>query len=363
RDLWRGPAPPCRSPPPAPPARCAARSAPRCRSWPPPLPGPCRLLAQSGSHAESWRRSPLPLSGRATRVRPARDEPEFPTGDRPNVPERGRSDFPEPTQSEAAPLRWAQVDFAGGVVRLEPNTTKNAEGREFPMIPELRALLERRLALTRRLERARGQVIPWVFHRRGRPIKSLRRSWISATRAAGQPGLILHDLRRSAVRNLERAGISRSVAMRMTGHKTEAVYRRYAIVASSDLCEAARRLAALGESVSDNFGPLKLQSQDERRLSTRVLIRLTQKSPTGSVWMCPGPTSPRPWRSFRPASGTRRPAGHTWPPAGGRRGIGVRGVTTPRPMRSSPGTSGSARPAAPRPRSRPGRCCIGPGLR
>jgi len=72
----------------------------------------------------------------------------------------------------------------------------------------------------------------------------MRRSWGSACRKAGVPGLILHDLRRSAVRNLERAGISRSVAMKLTGHKTENVYRRYVIVAESDLLEAGRKLSA-----------------------------------------------------------------------------------------------------------------------
>jgi hypothetical protein len=56
---------------------------------------------------------------------------------------------------------------------------------------------------------------------------------------------LLHDFRRTAVRNLERAGVSRSVAMKLTGHKTEAVYRRYAIVSEGDLAEGVTRLAAL----------------------------------------------------------------------------------------------------------------------
>jgi integrase len=152
------------------------------------------------------------------------------------------------------------VDLAGGVVRLEPGTTKNNEGRTFPLIPELRALLERRQAITRRCERARARIVAHVFHRYGRPIKSLRRAWMRACRDAGRPGLLLHDLRRSAVRNLERAGISRSAAMKLTGHKTEAVYRRYAIVAESDLRDAGTKLAAMlgttpeSGSPSDNSG-------------------------------------------------------------------------------------------------------------
>ena len=62
------------------------------------------------------------------------------------------------------------------------------------------------------------------------------------------PDRIPHDFRRTAVRNLERAGVSRSVAMKMVGHKTEAIYRRYAIVSESDLREAARKLAAVEQN-------------------------------------------------------------------------------------------------------------------
>src|SRR4029453_5127361 len=61
----------------------------------------------------------------------------------------------------------------------------------------------------------------------------------------GSPGRIPHDLRRTAVRNLERAGVPRSVAMKLTGHKTESVYRRYAIADERDLRVAVERLNAM----------------------------------------------------------------------------------------------------------------------
>jgi integrase len=177
------------------------------------------------------------------------------------------------SRSEVLSLTWAQVDFAGGFVRLEPGTTKNNEGRAFPLIPELRALLERRQAITRRCERAQARIIAHVFHRDGKPIKSLRRAWMTACKDAGRPGLLLHDLRRSAVRNLERAGISRSVAMKLTGHKTEAVYRRYAIVAENDLREAGTKLAAMlgttpeTSALSDNPGDNSVTEWKTGRLS------------------------------------------------------------------------------------------------
>jgi hypothetical protein len=85
-------------------------------------------------------------------------------------------------------------------------------------------------------------------NRAGVPIRSFRRAWITACKRAGIPGRIPHDFRRTAVRNLERAGVPRSVAMKLVGHTTEAIYRRYAIADESMLREAAAKLAALHDA-------------------------------------------------------------------------------------------------------------------
>ncbi len=147
--------------------------------------------------------------------------------------------------SEVLTLQWRQVDFGASTIRLEPGTTKNAEGRMFGMTPELRACLEGQRAATQAFQKKAGVIVPWVFHRSGRPIRDFRGAWEAALIASGLPGRIPHDFRRTAVRNLERARVPRSVAMRMVGHRTEAIYRRYAIVSESDLHEAAAMLATL----------------------------------------------------------------------------------------------------------------------
>lgn len=166
---------------------------------------------------------------------------------------------------EARALTWVGVDSPGGMIRLESGQTKSRQARAFPFaaLPALRGLLEGQRAYTTTVERETGQLVPWVFHREGQPIGAYGHLWRAAVdraahsgkgplRVLARPqlvGRLVHDLRRTAVRNLERAGISRSVAMQLTGHKTESVYRRYAIVVEADLAVGVEKLAAaLGSS-------------------------------------------------------------------------------------------------------------------
>jgi len=150
-------------------------------------------------------------------------------------------------RSEVLPLTWARVDRTAKTVRLEPGTTKNAEGRMllYGDLPEFVDVIDAQWTVHEQLKK-QNVICPFVFTREGEPIKAFRKSWDKACAAAGYPAKIPHDFRRTAVRNFERAGVSRSVAMQITGHKTESVYRRYAIVSEGDLREGLGKLANPG---------------------------------------------------------------------------------------------------------------------
>lgn len=107
-------------------------------------------------------------------------------------------------------LEWRQVDLGHGTATLDQGKTKNREGRTFVMTTELRQLLESQRNKTSELERERGRIVRWVFHRNGKPIRTFKGAWKAACLAAGLPGRIPHDFRRTAVRNLVRAGGYRS---------------------------------------------------------------------------------------------------------------------------------------------------------
>lgn len=146
-------------------------------------------------------------------------------------------------RSEVLSLRWAQVDRNAKTVRLEPGETKNAEGRTLPydLLPELVDVIEQQSRERERLK-ASGVLCPYVFHREGKPIRDFRGAWEAACEAAGCPNKIPHDFRRTAVRNLVRAGVPEKTAMVISGHKTRSVFDRYDIVNESDLRAAFGKL-------------------------------------------------------------------------------------------------------------------------
>ena len=152
--------------------------------------------------------------------------------------------------SEGMSLRWSQVDQLGGVIRLEVGSTKSRAGRVFPFaaFPALASLIAAQRERTSALERERDCLCPWVFHREGRPILSFNVTWRRACARAGVAGRLVHDLRRSAARNLVRSGVPEHTAMALLGHKTRSIFDRYCIVDESDLAEGVRKLAAFSSA-------------------------------------------------------------------------------------------------------------------
>jgi integrase len=160
-------------------------------------------------------------------------------------------------EAEISDLTWNKVDLEQGCVRLETGETKNKEARTVYLDNELMEIFNNQ----KRNQRRFGKLSKYVFpHANGiSKIKDFRGAWNKACRDAGigygyrnnkkyvakwekklPPGPILHDFRRTAVRNMIRAGIPERVAMMISGHKTRSVFDRYNIVSESDLRDAAR---------------------------------------------------------------------------------------------------------------------------
>jgi len=139
--------------------------------------------------------------------------------------------------SEMQSLEWR--DIRDDAVRLRPENSKNSQSREIPfaLFPELRDIIYRARE-QRRLD-CRS-----VFHRDGNPIRDFRSSWTNACEKAGLSKVLVHDLRRTAVRNLVRAGVPEAIAMTITGHRSRSVFERYNIVSQSDKLSAVQKLAS-----------------------------------------------------------------------------------------------------------------------
>jgi integrase len=150
-------------------------------------------------------------------------------------------------KGEALKLEWRDIDMEGKAARLRIENSKNKESRVLPLTGKLFTIIQQGMK-QRRLD------CPFVFHHKGEHIGEFRKSWKRACRMSGLEGVLVHDLRRCAARNLSRAGVQREVAMQITGHKTESMYRRYRIVDEKDLREAAEKLQS------------HLESQDETKV-------------------------------------------------------------------------------------------------
>jgi integrase len=138
---------------------------------------------------------------------------------------------------ELLSLRVRQVNMLENSIRLEPGTTKNGEGREIQMDADVRTLLGALIA--------GKQPDDLVFTRDdGSAVRDFRKTWRKVCAAAEVPGLLFHDLRRTAVRNMIRDGTPEKVAMSISGHRTRSVFDRYHIVAAQDKNEARLRMEA-----------------------------------------------------------------------------------------------------------------------
>ncbi len=135
-------------------------------------------------------------------------------------------------RGELAVIQWPQMDFDAGLITLEKGETKNDDARSVPILEgDMMTLLV--AAKGERDQHWPGS--PWVFNRQGEPIKDFRWSWDEACKRAGVPDLNFHDLRRTAVRNMRRDGVPQVVRMKISGHKTDSMERRYNIVDADDL--------------------------------------------------------------------------------------------------------------------------------
>ena len=166
-------------------------------------------------------------------------------------------------KSDILTREWDKIDRVHKLVRLAAHETKNNTARVFSYAayPDLDAAIETCWSVHKATE-AGGRIEPRVFvrqadtaagraggwrgghYQKGDPIKHFRKAWNAACRAAGHPAKHPHDFRRTAARNMDRAGVARTVAKQLIGHLTDEMYARYAIVNEQDLHDAAAQQAA-----------------------------------------------------------------------------------------------------------------------
>lgn len=193
---------------------------------------------------------------------------------------------------EIKKLRWENINLGDNQIRLDPGTTKNDEARVIPLMGELPPMLK--------ILRKSASNSDLVFVRKGKQLVSFRKAWLRSCVQTGlgkvtcrtcetildanrfcsmcnqkiavskalYSGLIFHDLRRTGVRNLVRAGVPERVAQAISGHKTRAVFERYNIVSERDLTEAGNKLERY---LADRNGANSGQAADGATAEPRLI--------------------------------------------------------------------------------------------
>jgi len=153
--------------------------------------------------------------------------------------------------SEITDLTWNQVDLDNGIVRLEPGETKNDDGRTVYLDEELQGVFNGQWEARKKSRK----LTPYVFPNMDGTglISDFRGSWQTACTDANIGKKLFHDFRRTAVRNMVRAGIPEAVAMKISGHKTRSVFDRYNIVNDADLQLAAQKQAVYLQTQKDTI--------------------------------------------------------------------------------------------------------------
>jgi integrase len=177
-------------------------------------------------------------------------------------------------KSELLNLKVRQVDLLNWTIMLDVGSTKNRAGRTVHMTASVYELLKACVI--------GKQAEDYVFTRGdGSRVLNFRHTWGLVTSEAGMPGLLFHDLRRTAVRGLVRSGISEHVAMKISGHKTRSTFDRYDIVSDSDLRDAARKLEVSRQAQIVEMAAQAQQNQQQPTISTQLSTQFAILETTG----------------------------------------------------------------------------------
>lgn len=161
-------------------------------------------------------------------------------------------------KAELLEMKCSQVDLLNNTVSLYSGETKNGEPRIVYLTEECRLLVTE-------LRKGKQPEDFLVTRENGEPVRDLRGTWAALTEAAKLPGLLLHDFRRSAVRNMIRRGVPQKTAREISGHLTDSIFSRYNIVSEADLQDAARKIEAGARPVIHSSFIVEAEEEENRK--------------------------------------------------------------------------------------------------